>query len=324
MVEVSDPAASITELFSVGWPPTCPEIKITFIQFQMDNEPKTSFEWMMTYGTTPPKSLMLKNITVFKGDTQAMAFIKYVSIPFIPKQFWHVPYLQNTEGKTVAMLAIEREIPIIYPIWQHDPNIQDNDGNTIAMLAISHNMNIESWMQHDPSLQDKNGNTIAMLFMQKRLMYPPKWMQHGPNIQDKNGNTIAMLFIAVFKEEPLFWMKCNPFIRNIRGATIYDVWKNIMGTIPPEWIKECPYLFIRGQCKCNHSLNYFVNGNLLCDECANKYSNKQKVYYTPECTICRDTLKTPVVMKKCGHIFCKHCLETWIQTSNMCPFGCKL
>ena len=57
-----------------------------------------------------------------------MTFIKYVGTPFIPKDFWHNPSLKNSDGKTVAMLSVENNIPIIYDLWRHDPNIQDRMG----------------------------------------------------------------------------------------------------------------------------------------------------------------------------------------------------
>lgn len=296
----------------------------------MTEEP-SSFEWMIQRGTTPPPALMSKSTVTFNGETQAMTFIKHVGIPFIPKQFWHDPSLQNPEGNTVAMIATSLHIPVIYELWHHDPSLQNNDGNTVAMIAIMNGFNIEPWMQHNPNLQNNDGNTIAMLFIQKELSDPPKWMQHDPDLQDKNGNTIAMLYVAVFKDDPLHWMQGNPYIRNIKGATIRDVWMNMIKTPPPEWMKEIPYVSATHICKCCGEKvmpKWLDKNTLLCDECAKEGKEKKgmkRVYVDSlECAICRTRLKNIVVMKKCGHVFCKSCVDSWIKTSNTCPFGCKL
>ena len=44
-----------------------------------------------------------------------------------------------------------------------------------------------------------------------------------------------------------------------------------------------------------------------------------------ECVICLSNMKPDniAVTNKCGHIFCKNCLETWKETHNTCP-NCRL
>ena len=205
------------------------------------------------------------------------------------------------------------------------------------MLALINGSKIDTWMHHDPNIQDKNGNTIAMLYLQKELDDPPKWMHHAPNIQDKNGNTIAMLYVSKMKDDPLFWMQGNPYLRNIKNATIFDVWNNIMKTLPPEWIKECPYTVITHICKCCTNNNktfpkWMIGSTLVCDKCNEDIdrqdldgSKSKRIYCEgSECPICKGKMQNIVVMNKCGHIFCRKCVDSWISTSYSCPFGCEL
>lgn len=295
----------------------------------MKRTPKDSFEWMEENGTEPPRELCLHSTVAKNGDTQAMAFIKYVCTPFIPKHFWHQPYLQNADGKTVAILCVERDIPVLYNIWQHNPNIQDNDGNTIAMIAILHDIRVEPWMRCDPNMQNKDGNTVAMVYLQRFLQDPPEWMHHNPDIQDKNGNTIAMLYVATLREEPAYWMRGKQFLRNIKHATLYDVWCNLRSDAPPEWIKQPPYTIISSICKCcakgDVKPTHLYEHMLVCDTCAKNNDCKKRVYYdSNECAICKSKMSSIVVMNGCGHIFCKKCVDNWLNHGNSCPFGCAL
>lgn len=287
------------------------------------------FEWMMKNGTEPPKEIFRRNTHTENGDTQAMTFIKYVRTPFIPKAFWHHPYLQNNDGKTVAMLCVENDIPVIYDLWKHDPNIRDKDGNTLAMIAILHDVEIEPWMECDPNIQNKDGNTTAMLYLQRYHHNPLRWMLHDPNLQDKNGNTIAMLYVAIMREEPLFWMRGKQFIRNIKHATLYDVWRSLMPDTPPDWIKQPPYIIVSSICKCcekgDIKPTHLFGNMLVCDKCAENNNCKNKIFYdSNECPVCKSKISSIVVMKSCGHVFCKRCVDNWLNNGNSCPFGCKL
>ena len=41
-----------------------------------------------------------------------------------------------------------------------------------------------------------------------------------------------------------------------------------------------------------------------------------------ECPICIETVNTSVRLNKCGHSFCKSCIETWFEENKKCPI-CK-
>lgn len=40
-----------------------------------------------------------------------------------------------------------------------------------------------------------------------------------------------------------------------------------------------------------------------------------QVFYSEPCCLCLDSLQDPLVLKRCGHVFCKVCLETLFQSS---------
>ena len=38
-----------------------------------------------------------------------------------------------------------------------------------------------------------------------------------------------------------------------------------------------------------------------------------------ECNICLETLSRACDLQKCGHTFCKFCIEQWLKTTEKCP-----
>lgn len=61
----------------------------------------------------------------------------------VPQEWYHKPELQNTKGRTVAMLLICKGVTNIPLEWRHDPTLADKNGWTVAMLlAYSCELNI--------------------------------------------------------------------------------------------------------------------------------------------------------------------------------------
>ena len=37
------------------------------------------------------------------------------------------------------------------------------------------------------------------------------------------------------------------------------------------------------------------------------------------CSICLNSIKNPILIIPCNHIFCKYCLKLWIKKNAICP-----
>ena len=48
-------------------------------------------------------------------------------------------------------------------------------------------------------------------------------------------------------------------------------------------------------------------------------SNQTSVSPTLQCPICRDLVMNPVECKNCSKLFCKYCIDNWLQNTNQCP-----
>jgi hypothetical protein len=42
-------------------------------------------------------------------------------------------------------------------------------------------------------------------------------------------------------------------------------------------------------------------------------------YINHECSICLTYVNDNIIKTKCGHFFCKKCIERWISKHNNCP-----
>lgn len=86
-------------------------------------------------------------------------------------------------------------------------------------------------------------------------------------------------------------------------------------------VTGCGHLF------CQSCVNTFVNINRQCPVC--QFHVCQKMIFpiyngsakedSPECGICLEKAAPQVLVTKCGHLFCKDCLEHWFDTRHNCP-----
>jgi hypothetical protein len=49
------------------------------------------------------------------------------------------------------------------------------------------------------------------------------------------------------------------------------------------------------------------------------YSSSAKKDYHTECGICFESAAPQALVTKCGHLFCKDCLELWFEKKHNCP-----
>lgn len=50
-----------------------------------------------------------------------------------------------------------------------------------------------------------------------------------------------------------------------------------------------------------------------------QFLESEKIKSDLICSICSDVLKAPVIIDGCEHVFCRECLEKWMDSNEICP-----
>jgi hypothetical protein len=83
-----------------------------------------------------------------------------------------------------------------------------------------------------------------------------------------------------------------------------------------------------GHVFCQSCVNNLVLGTRQCPVCQFHvcqkmifpiYSSSAKEDSHPECGICLERAAPQALVTKCGHLFCKDCLQHWFHTKHNCP-----
>lgn len=87
-------------------------------------------------------------------------------------------------------------------------------------------------------------------------------------------------------------------------------------------VTGCGHMF------CQSCVNTFVHPTRQCPVCEfhvchkmvfSIYGSSTKRDYPPQCGICLESAAQQALVTKCGHLFCKECLEHWFDTKYNCP-----
>lgn len=87
-------------------------------------------------------------------------------------------------------------------------------------------------------------------------------------------------------------------------------------------VTGCGHMF------CQSCVNTFVHPTRQCPVCEfhvcqkmvfSIYSSCTKKDYPPQCGICLESTAPQALVTKCGHLFCKECLEHWFDSKYNCP-----
>ena len=145
----------------------------------------------------------------------------------VPLWMRHDPLLQNSNGKTIAMLYLT--VALSTPI----------SSATRTFNYLNEDTFLPIWMRHDNTIYDKDGNSIVDYWLEYTTFDIPKWMlsDDGNDIKNLNGETIAMSWIIHRKSLPPEEYKCEPTLKTNYNMTIRDICNKVIPNVDlPKWM----------------------------------------------------------------------------------------
>ena len=147
----------------------------------------------------PPKILHGTAARDFDGRTLLMNWIMYTNDEIIPDVLLHNALIGDGEGRTAAMLYIDRYAKVPPNMLLHDPSYRDRHGKTMAMYYIEVCAEVApDVLDHSPYLADNNGNTLAYYAIRHIHQYVPRY-EISNVYKNNNGNTLIMFALIYYR-----------------------------------------------------------------------------------------------------------------------------
>lgn len=175
----------------------------------------------------PPRILHGTTERDFDGRTLLMNWITYVNDPVIPDVLLHNAHIGDGEGKTAAMLYIEKYAKVPPNILLHDAEYKDRYGKTMAMYYIeATSEEAPELLDHSPYLADNNGNTLMYYAIRCIHYYVPRY-EVSNVYKNAEGDTpimYALKYYRVIMSELPHHIYHNPFnIVNRHGENLCSI-----------------------------------------------------------------------------------------------------